>query len=79
MACPAVSVALPIDVAPASNVTVPVGVPVMGDTALTVAVKIMACPKTEGFTDEVRLVLELVLTVWVRTAEVLEMKLPSPS
>mgnify|MGYP002261936936 CR=1 FL=1 len=34
------------------NVTEPVGVPVAGAAALTVAVKVTACPYTEGFADE---------------------------
>jgi hypothetical protein len=59
-----VKVALPLDrlavpkvVAPSRKVTVPVGVPTAGETALTVAVNVTACPNTDGLTDEVTLVL----------------------
>src|SRR6185503_5778833 len=34
------------------NVTVPVGVPPGGGTAVTVAVNVTVCPKTDGFADE---------------------------
>ena len=43
------------------NCTVPVGVPEPGATALTVAVKVIACPKHEGFPDEVIAVVVLAL------------------
>jgi hypothetical protein len=60
-------------------VTVPVGVPEPGATALTVAVNVTLCPKTDGLTDDVTVV-ELLswLTVWVIAAEVLLEKLLSP-
>ena len=43
MRCPNRSVAL--------KVTLPVGVPDPGALALTVAVNVTACPKTDGLTD----------------------------
>ena len=54
-------------------------VPAPGETALTVAVKVTDWPKTEGLTEEATLVVVLAwLTFWVRTEEVLELKLASP-
>jgi len=35
------------------KVTVPVGVPVPGATAVTVAVNVTDCPKTDGFAEDV--------------------------
>jgi hypothetical protein len=59
--------------------TLPVGVPTPGATALTVAVKVTACPKTEGLAEDVTAVLVLaLLTVCVKLAEVLGLKFPSP-
>ena len=56
-----------------------VGVPAPGATALTVAVKITGCPKTDGFGEETSVVVALaLLTVWVRFGEVLVLKLTSP-
>ena len=43
------SVAAPMLEPPSRNVTVPVGVP---EVALTVAVKVTACPNTVGFLEE---------------------------
>jgi hypothetical protein len=53
VATPPLSVAVPPVMAVFAflNVTVPVGVP---DEAETVAVNVTACPKVEGFSDEVR-------------------------
>src|SRR5437588_724679 len=45
------SAPLPRLVAPSKKVTVPVGIPAAGATATTVAVKVMACPDTDGLTD----------------------------
>src|SRR5688572_31266336 len=60
------------------NCTVPLGVPAPGATALTVAVKVTACPTTDGLTDEVTAVVVLALiTVWM-TLPALARKLPSP-
>jgi hypothetical protein len=51
-ACPlAFRVAAPIGLPPSVKVTVPVGVPVAA-AAVTVAVKVAACPANDGFTDE---------------------------
>ena len=63
-------VAVPRLAAPSRNVTVPVGPP---DVALTVAVKVTACPKTVGFLEETRVVVALtVLTVKVAALDVTE-------
>jgi len=40
------------------NCTVPVGVPVAGATTVTVAVNVTLCPKTDGLTDDVTVVVE---------------------
>jgi len=59
--------------------TVPVGVPVPGAVAVTVAVKVTDCPKTEGLTEELTAVVVLaLLTVCVKLDEALALKLPSP-
>jgi hypothetical protein len=59
-------------VPPSRNVTVPVGVPAPED-GLTVAVNVTCCPRTEGFSEDVSEVVVLIklLTVWVRTDDVL--------
>ena len=49
---PVVSGAVPREVAPSKNSTEPVGVPAPGAVAVTVALKVVLCPKTEGFTEE---------------------------
>ena len=54
---------------PSENVTVPVGVPA---TAVTVAVNVTDCPRVEGLREDVRLVLVVALTVWVRDDDVLD-------
>ena len=56
---PLLSVPVPKRVVPSKKLTVPVEVPAPGETALTVAVKVTDCPKTEGFTEEVKFVVEL--------------------
>jgi hypothetical protein len=48
-------------VAPSRKFTVPVGVPAPGLTTATVAVKVTLCPKTDGLTDDARLVVVLAL------------------
>jgi hypothetical protein len=53
-ATPPVSVDVPSDVAPSKKLTVPVGVPAPGETAVTVAVRVLACPNTDGSGSEVR-------------------------
>src|SRR5216684_2488487 len=67
-------------VVPASlKFTVPVGVPAPGRLAVTVAVKVTDWPNTDGFTDELRLVVvDAWLTVCVSVALVLVVKLVSP-
>ena len=66
-------------VAPSLKTTLPVGVPAPGATALTVAVKVTDWPNTDGLAEEARATALLAwLTVWVTTAEVLVLKLPSP-
>src|SRR2546430_1181322 len=78
LAWPAVRVLVARDVAPSLKVTVPVGMPMAGLTALSVAVNVIDCPNTDGFTDEITAATLLpLLTVWVRVAEVLALKLPS--
>lgn len=52
---------VPKTVLPAVNVTVPLGVVV---DEVTVAVKVTLCPKSEGFLDEVIVV---VVTDWLTT------------
>src|SRR3989449_8669939 len=76
-ALPLTSVAVPSTVAPSRNVTVPVGTPTAGATALTVALRVTACPTAEGLGVEARVVLVLPgLTVWITIAEVLARKVP---
>jgi hypothetical protein len=53
-AAPAESVEVPRDVAPSKNVTVPFAVPAPGAITATVAVNVLACPKTDGSGIEVR-------------------------
>ena len=53
-----------------SKSIVPVGVPEPGELDTTVAVKMTCCPVTEGFTDEVIVVVvEAWSTVWVSEPE----------
>ena len=78
VAVPPLSVPVPRMVAPSSKVTLPVGVPVAGLMAVTVAVKVTDCPKTEGFNVLVSVVAELV-TCRLRGLEVLVRNEPSPS
>ncbi len=62
---------------PLLNVTVPVAIPPY--CPVTVTVKSMDCPTTEGFTDEINVVVELAsLTVWLTAVEVLPAKSASP-
>ena len=59
VAVPADRVPFPKRVVPSKKLTVPVTVPAPGETALTVAVMVTDCLKTEGFTEEVKFVVEL--------------------
>jgi hypothetical protein len=60
---------------PSENVTVPVGVPA---AAVTVAVKVTDCPRFDGLREDVRVVVVVALTVWVRDDDVLDWKFPFP-
>ncbi len=76
VAWPAARAPVPMAAAPSKNVTVPVGVP---DALLTVAVKVTACPNTDGLSEEITLVLvEIPFTVCVSAAEVLGSNAESP-
>jgi len=71
---------LPITAAPSRKLTVPVGDPAPGAVTVTVAVNVTDCPNTDGFTDEVRLVLVLaLLTTWLTAVLVLVLKLTLPT
>ena len=59
VAAPPLSVPVPSVVLPSLKVTLPVGVPLPGATAVTVAVNVTDCPKTEGLAEEVTAVVEL--------------------
>ena len=57
-------------VVPFRNVTVPVGVP--SNCGVTVAVRVTACPALDGFKDEAKVVVVLLIfTFWFRTGDVL--------
>jgi hypothetical protein len=72
------SVPVPRVAAPSLKVTAPVGVPVAGNTAATVAVNVTDCPNTVGVPDvETEVVVFALLTVCVRAADVLVLKLGS--
>jgi hypothetical protein len=56
----------------------PVGVPVPAG-ALTVALNVIDCPNVDGFTeDDSTVVVFAGLTVWLKFADVLVLKVPSP-
>jgi hypothetical protein len=64
---------------PSLNVTLPVGTAVPGALAVTVAVNVTVCPRREGLRDDVTALVVLSLfTTWVRTEEVLGLKLELP-
>ena len=72
-------VPLPRVLEPSLKVTVPVAVPAPGLFAVTVAVKVTACPDTEGLAEELtNVVVPAFLTVWVSGLEVLPLKVASP-
>ncbi len=72
-------VPLPRVLDPSLKVTVPVAVPAPGLFAVTVAVKVTACPDTEGLAEELtNVVVPAFLTVWVSGLEVLPLKVASP-
>src|SRR5205085_1573882 len=75
VATPAASACAPqpvIELPPSLKFTVPVGVPAPGAVAVTVAVKVTLCPNTDGFTDDVRLV---VVLAWLTTCDTAELVL----
>ena len=82
VACPEVMATVAARVVePSVKVTVPVGVPAPGATALTVAVKVITWPKTDGLAVELTVVLlESLLTTCgeVESAPVEVKKLVSP-
>ena len=80
VACPLPSKAtLPIFVVPSRNATVPVGMPDPGAVAVTVAVNVTACPKTEGLLFELTEMEEFArFTVCVGRDAVLPVKFVSP-
>src|SRR2546425_10613937 len=60
---------------PSLKVTVPVGVPAAGLFAVTVAVKVTACPDSDGLAEELTsVVVPAWVTVWVGELEVLALK-----
>jgi hypothetical protein len=79
LARPAFREPVPTLLVPSLKVTVPVGVAVPGALAATVAVKVTAWLCAEGLREEVTVVVVAsLLTVWVRTGEVLVLKLALP-
>ena len=76
---PELSVTDPKEVEPSKNSTVPLAVPAPGETAATLAVKVIDSPKTEGFAEDVKAVVVLaLLTTWLTAELVLVTKLASP-
>lgn len=76
VALPAASVPVPMAAAPSKKVTVPVGVP---ELLPTVAVNVTGFPNTAGFCDEATdMVVEIPLTIWLSTVDVLGSKVASP-
>jgi hypothetical protein len=80
VAWPALSVPVPMLVAPSRNATVPVIVP--AEVLVTVAVNVTVWPAVEGFTEEARTVvvagLAGLFTVCVKAIEVLGANVASP-
>jgi hypothetical protein len=74
VALPPLSVPVASVVLPSLNVTVPVAA-----EGVTVAVNVTDIPKPEGFSDDVKVVVEVALfTVCARVVEVLVLSLASP-
>src|SRR5579859_5329949 len=71
VATPLLSGLVAIGLPPSRKVTVPVGVPTAGGTPATVAVKVTDCPKTDGFCDEVTVVVVLPGATVITAVEVL--------
>ena len=80
VAVPPATMPDPIEVVPSKKVTLPVGVPAPGKTGTTAAVRVTACPNTDGFRLELTLVVVIALFTTCTNAEevALAMKLPSP-
>ena len=81
VAIPPLRVPVPMGEPPSRKATLPVGVPAPGATTVTVAVRVTACPNTEGFWEEVTVVLlSALVTTWgfpVRLPA-LPLRFPSP-
>src|SRR5437867_437602 len=78
-ALPADRAAVPRVVLPSRYVTLPVGVPAPEESARTVAVKVTLCPKLDGSTDEVSVVVvSCASTTWL-SCPLLPVKLASPA
>jgi len=76
---PEASVTEPREVEPSKNSTDPFAVPAPGEPAATAAVKVTDWPKTEGFAEDVKVVVVLaLLTTWLTAELVLVTKLASP-
>src|SRR5256885_1354981 len=73
--------AVPRVVPPSTKGTKPVGGPLIGEFAVTVAVKVTGWPNTEGLTEELTpVVVPAGLTTWVKSLVlVLVLKFGSPS
>ena len=67
-------------VAPSRKLIVPVGDPAPGAVTVTVPVNVTDCPNTDGFAEDVRLVLVFALLTTCETAVlVLALKLALPT
>jgi hypothetical protein len=81
VAWPELSMPDPMLTLPSKNTTEPVGVPVP-DVGATVAVNVTACPKLEGLSELITVVVVavplVVVTISLRAGEVLPPKLGSP-
>ena len=76
---PETNVTVPREVTPSKNSTVPFAVPAPGEPAATAAVKVTDWPKSEGFAEDVNVVVVLaLLTTWFTAELVLVTKLESP-
>jgi hypothetical protein len=74
------SVPVPSAVAPSKKLTVPLGIPDPGLLAVTVAVSVIAWPKTGVVSEEMTEVVVLAAaTVWSSTDEMLAVKRVSPA
>ena len=75
---PELNVTVPKEVIPSKNSTVPVAVPAPGETAATVAVKVIDSPNTEGVVEANVVVVLALLTTWLTAELVLVTKLELP-